>query len=132
MSCWEQHGYTVVKKGWDGMQAVAFNQCSLVVRDPKGVKKICPKPLYHQHQPKPLVQGRPRVSLCKPVSVSCSYLTGRASAMVFCCCGPSAQQGVTVSCCCLLSAVWQTRYFLPENCHLLDIFCLFLAILCEP
>lgn len=87
VSCWEQHGYTVVKKGWDGMQAVAFNRCLLVVRGPKGVKKICPKPLCHQHQPKPLVQGRPCVSLCKlqsqfPVLISQEWHPPWSSAAV--------------------------------------------------
>ncbi len=99
-----------------------FKRCSIGTKGPKCAKKKSRTPLHH-HQPEPLRQGR--MDPCFHVlyakfwlyhlnvaaeiesnfgesvwivsSVSCSYLTGAAPGVVFCCWSPSAS-GLDVLC----------------------------------
>ncbi len=101
---------------------MTFKRCSIGTKGPKCAKKKSPTPLHH-HQPEPLRQGR--MDPCFHVlhakfwlyhlnvaaeiksnfgefvwivsSVCCSYLTGAAPGVVFCCWSPSAS-GFDVLC----------------------------------
>ncbi len=125
---------------------MVFKRYSIVLRGPKFANKISPTPLHHHHQTEPLRRGRiltlPSECRCRNqdssgqatffnlllsnfgesvwivASVCCSYLTGAAPGVVFCCCSSSAS-GFDVLCV-------QRRYsaYLGYNEWLFELRCL--------